>query len=246
MSESRVSPISHRADVGAILVTLVLPTLVTWLYFVVLNEAAASLQQGVFTAGKVVQFAFPIVWVLAIQRRRLRLACPKAAGVIEGIVFGLAVLVLMLLLYHGWLKPGGHFRSAGEAICRKVAGFGIDTPAKYILFGVFYSLAHSFLEEYYYRWFIFGQLRRMIPLAAAVVVSSLGFTAHHVIVLHLYFGWSWITLLFSAAIAIGGAAWAWIYHRGDSLIGPWLSHLLVDATIFIIGYDLVGHLFGGA
>ena len=30
-----------------------------------------------------------------------------------------------------------------------------------------------------------------------------------------------------------GAAWAWIYHRSGSLLGPWLSHLLIDAGIFV-------------
>jgi membrane protease YdiL (CAAX protease family) len=40
-------------------------------------------------------------------------------------------------------------------------------------------------------------------------------------------------------IAIGGAAWAWVYDRSKSLYGPWLSHLIVDAAIFWIGFDLV-------
>ena len=60
------------------------------------------------------------------------------------------------------------------------------------------------------------------------------------LILGTYFGWtSPATWLFSLAIAIGGAAWAWLYHRSGSLVGPWLSHLLVDAAIFVIGYHLV-------
>jgi membrane protease YdiL (CAAX protease family) len=38
---------------------------------------------------------------------------------------------------------------------------------------------------------------------------------------------------------VGGAFWAWLYHRSRSLWGPWLSHALVDATIFVIGWDLI-------
>ena len=79
-----------------------------------------------------------------------------------------------------------------------------------------------------------------MPVAAAVVLSSLAFTAHHVILLAVFFGgWSWPTIFFSLCVAVGGAAWAWIYHRSGSLLGPWLSHLLIDAGIFIVGFDLV-------
>ena len=32
---------------------------------------------------------------------------------------------------------------------------------------------------------------------------------------------------------------AWLYERGGSVWSPWLSHLLVDAAIFVIGWDLL-------
>jgi membrane protease YdiL (CAAX protease family) len=121
-----------------------------------------------------------------------------------------------------------------------VAGFGLDSVSKFVALGVFYSLAHSLLEEYYWRWFVFGQLRSLVRLWPAIIVASLGFMAHHVLVLSLYFGWwTWPTLLFSACVAVGGAFWAWLYDRTGSLLGPWLSHLLVDAGIFFIGFELV-------
>ena len=72
------------------------------------------------------------------------------------------------------------------------------------------------------------------------MVSSLGFMAHHVILLATYFGITEpVTWVFSLAIAVGGTFWAWLYHRTGSLLGPWLSHLLVDAAIFLIGYEIV-------
>jgi membrane protease YdiL (CAAX protease family) len=77
-----------------------------------------------------------------------------------------------------------------------------------------------------------------------VAISSLGFMAHHVLVLGKYFGFSSpATWLFSVCVAVGGAVWAWLYERTESLLGPWLSHLLVDAAIFAIGYDLVRYTF---
>ena len=63
--------------------------------------------------------------------------------------------------------------------------------------------------------------------------------AHHVILLAAYFQWtSPSTYWFSLAVATGGVVWAWIYERSQTLWGPWLSHALVDAGIFLIGFDL--------
>ena len=63
---------------------------------------------------------------------------------------------------------------------------------------------------------------------------------HHVIVLREFFEEApWLAWLLSSAVAIGGVFWAWLYERTGSLFGPWLSHLLIDAGIFWIGYDLV-------
>jgi membrane protease YdiL (CAAX protease family) len=152
----------------------------------------------------------------------------------------MAILVLMLAVYHAWLKPAGHLASAAGAVSQKVANFGVRNLPAYVALGTFYSIAHSFLEEYYWRWFVFGGLRRLMPWKVAVAVSSVGFMGHHVLVLATYFGWTSIwTALFSVSVAVGGAVWAWIYHRSGSLWGPWLSHVLVDAAIFVVGYDLI-------
>ena len=64
------------------------------------------------------------------------------------------------------------------------------------------------------------------------------------IVLGIYFEWQLLpTSFFSLAVAVGGAMWAWLYHRSGSIFGPWMGHLLVDAGIFLVGYDLVRDAF---
>jgi uncharacterized protein len=167
----------------------------------------------------------------------------QTRGLAGGFGFGLLVLVVMVLAYHHVLQPRGFFLSAAGEIRAKLTGLGIDSLTGYVALAVFYSLIHSLLEEYYWRWFVYGRLRRRISPVAAIVVSSLAFATHHVILLATYFGWlsAW-TWLFSLSVAVGGAFWAWLYQRSGSLVGPWLSHLLVDAAIFLIGYDLVSDL----
>jgi membrane protease YdiL (CAAX protease family) len=232
-------------DVAAVVFALTLPTLVTLVYFVWAERFPAGIQQATYAVAKVVQFVFPIAWVLGVQGRRPRATGPVTRGMGLGLLFGLAVAAAMLALFHFWLRSTDFFAAAEGQMREKIAGFQLAEPWKFVALGVFYSLFHSLLEEYYWRWFVFGQLRRMTPVWVAVAVSSLGFMAHHVIVLAKYFGLaSPVTWIFSLGIALGGAFWAWLYHRSGSLLGPWLSHLLVDAAIFAAGYEIVRTMAG--
>jgi uncharacterized protein len=135
--------------------------------------------------------------------------------------------------------------SPAVAIRSKIRGLGVDRLWKFIALGAFYAVFHSLLEEYYWRWFVFQRLQRLWALTPAIGLSSIAFMAHHVILMAVFFGWSspW-TYFFSLSVAVGGAVWAWLYARSGSIYAPWLSHLLVDAAIFSIGYDLAKDLLG--
>ena len=225
--------------------SLVFPTLVTLAYFVLLDGWPAKFQLTTYTVGKVAQFVFPVVYLVFILHHRLTLPQPAARGIWFGLGFGVLVALLMLGLFYGWFKPQGLFDQPREKIYDKVAGWGLTAAWQFALLGLFYALAHSFLEEYYWRWFVFDQLDRKVSLSSAVAISSLGFMAHHVILMATFFGWSSpLTYLFSIGVAIGGVVWALIYQASGSLLGPWISHLIVDAVIFVIGFDLVRERFG--
>jgi membrane protease YdiL (CAAX protease family) len=195
----------------------------------------------VYLAGKTVQFSLPVVWTYAAHRERFQFSLPDGQGILLGLAFGVVVSMGMGLGYWLWLKPAGLFAGrVQDEIVGKLTSFGFGTLGPYVALSLFYSLAHSLLEEYYWRWFVFATLHEHLPLWPAVVISSLGFMAHHVVLLGVYFGWkSPATYVFSAGVAIGGAFWAWLLSHSGSLAGPWISHLLIDAAIFAIGYDLL-------
>ncbi len=229
-----------RRALPAILIATAYPSLLTWMYFIALAEQPSVVQQSAYTGGKAIQFGFPIVWSWFYCRDAVGWPKLRIAGLIEGLLFGAMVATAMLVTYRFWLHPAGFFDSAIGPIQAKVNGLGIHSPGAFILLGISYAVAHSLMEEYYWRWFVFARLAASARLPIAIAISSLGFMAHHVLVIGAYFGWtSASTWLFSFAVAVGGAVWAWLYHRSGSLVGPWLSHLLVDAAIFAIGYDLI-------
>jgi membrane protease YdiL (CAAX protease family) len=219
---------------------LLFPAALTWVYFVSLADSPPGFQQLAYSIGKAIQFVLPVGWVGLILRERLRWPVFTTRGLALGISFGLVVVGAMAWIYLIWLRPSGEFDAVAHTMSEKLRKIGVSGPAAFAVMAVFYSLVHSLLEEYYWRWFVFGRLRNLLPLGWAIAVSCIGFMAHHVIVLGIYFGWAngW-TYFFSLSTAVGGAFWAWLYHRSGSIYGPWISHALLDAGIFGIGYSLI-------
>jgi len=234
-----MSSVSPLRRIG-LAVALTLPTLITLIYFVWLAESAAL----VYGPLKALQFALPLVWYFAVRRNESRAAEPalphRGKSIAVGVAFGALVAAAGLALFYLWLAPLDVFAASRREILAKVETMGLRAPGVFMALAVFYSLIHSFLEEYYWRWFVFRECRAQQSLLLAIVVSSLGFMAHHALVLSEYFGWAspW-TYLLSLAVAVGGVFWAWLYERYGTRVGPWLSHLLIDAMVFAIGYQMV-------
>jgi membrane protease YdiL (CAAX protease family) len=245
---------ARRPGLGVLAFALAFPTVMAYLYFVaaarpapvlagapVAEPAVNHAAQALYAVGKVVQFGLPLAYFALVDPRRLKPARPSFAGLRLGLVFGLFTVAAMLGLYFALLHRSDLVATAAVKVRDKVADFGIRSPAAFIGLALFVSGLHSFLEEYYWRWFVHDGLRRHLRPGWAVLVSSLGFMGHHVVILDANLpGRFWAaTVPLSLAIAIGGAVWAWLFDRTRSIYSPWLSHLLIDAGIMVMGYDLM-------
>jgi uncharacterized protein len=220
------------------------PTVIALLYFLALAGSGKPnpLQQTTYTLGKIVQFAFPLVFVRFLDGAWPRLSRPRFGGLVLGLGFGVLVAGAMLGLYHGWLADSSVMAETPAKVHAKLQeAFGVTTGLAYFGLAAFIVAAHSLLEEYYWRWFVFRRLRDQMPFGPAALLSGLAFMAHHVVVLHVYLpGYFWSAVVpLSLGIAVGGMVWAWLYERTGSIWSSWLSHALVDATIFVIGWNLV-------
>ena len=217
---------------------LTFPCCLTLNYFVIFADASPAIQKTAYSLGKIFQFSLPILWVGLVCRERFWICPINRQGIVEGTLFGIAVLIAMLGAYFLWLRlPGSLFAPdspACQAIHNKMSGFGLTNKEMFILLGLFYAVIHSGLEEYYWRWFVFRKL------SCSAVISSLGFTAHHVIIVGTYFGYrslySWLALF---GVFIGGWYWCWLYQRTNSIWGPWIGHGIVDTALFTLGFLIV-------
>ena len=235
-------PRAAWATALALAAAAALPSLLTWLYFVALAGEGSPdlLRKAVYAGGKLVQVALPLAFALLWERRRPRPTWPGRAGVAVGLGFGLAVAAGMASLYFGWLRDSPLLGRTPTPVLAVLRSFGIDSLPGFLALAAFLSVANSLFEEYYFRWFIFGRMRSLLPLSWSVALSGLVFMAHHVILLSVYFpGQFWTAVApLSLCIAAGGGMWAWLYARTGSLYAPWLSHALIDLAVLTIGWDL--------
>jgi membrane protease YdiL (CAAX protease family) len=242
-----------KREWAALIFAMMFPTIMTWFYFVALSRPQTSEPrelvsapgnfwvQSAYGAGKVVQFSFPLLYLAFMDPKVVRPRRPQFKGLGLGIGFGLWVGIGVFFLYHVGLRSWLIEMDTASRIRSKIEEFNADTPLRYAGLAGFLAVVHSLLEEYYWRWFVFGRLRTLISLPLAIALSSLAFMAHHVIVLSRFFPNEFWTAAvpFSLCIAVGGAFWAWLYNHTGSIYSPWVSHLLVDVAVLGIGYDMV-------
>ncbi len=227
-------------------IAMLLPTVAAAVYFVGLSShasgtAANPFLQWAYALSKLVQFLLPVAWLAAAEPAQLRIRRISFRGLPAGIVFGIGAGLFIFMVYHDWLAGSTLFNGVAARIQSKLSEFGAGTPAAYLTLAAFLCIVHSLLEEYYWRWFVYGRLRRHVHRRAALIVAGLAFMAHHVVIIWVYFPgqFSRAVLPFSLAVAVGGIVWAWLYERTGSLIGPWASHFIVDAALMAVGYELV-------
>jgi membrane protease YdiL (CAAX protease family) len=225
----------------ALVIAVIYPSLLTWLYFIALADASTPLQRLAYTVGKLLQFALPAAFFALVARQPVRPPWRWRSRLLEGLVSGL-LISSVTLVFPSLLRrlEGSPLSGLPSRIAEKLGDLGVSLPWGFLALALFYSLIHTLLEEYYWRWFVFGGLRKFFGFPAALIAASLGFTAHHVLVVASYIGWSspWNVPL-AVGVAAAGAYWAWLYERSGSLASPWLSHVLVDLAVFRVGFEIV-------
>ena len=228
-----------------IVIGLALPTAITWVYFVWLADSPPRIQQTAFGLGKGMQFlllAYVLYGWMGGEIKRLfgQIRAISFTAWMVGIGSGLLIGGSIFVAYLWILLPLGVMESVREVAKSKLEAYGGDSVLGLAAIGAFYALFHSGFEELYWRGFVFRGLSRNGSEQWALVLSSLGFMSHHVLVLGKFFGYQSVwTYICSAGVAVGGLVWGFMLRKTDSLWPAWVSHGLVDAALFLVGYHLV-------
>jgi membrane protease YdiL (CAAX protease family) len=148
---------------------------------------------------------------------------------------------LILVIYAFFIKGSPWLDGSAEKISEVMKSFGVTSIATYCALGLFISFGNSLVEEYYWRWFLFGQMKRFLSFPIAALISSLGFAGHHFIFLINNLSSAPVAFLafLTVSIVIGGIMWCYQYHLFKSITAPFISHIIIDLGLIVLGYDLI-------
>ncbi len=230
---------THAKIWWTVLPALVLPLVASLFYFVLFPGTVFG--NSFYGGIKVLLLVWPVVVSLFVLKRPLlRDALGRKrprASLIQGALFGIAVVAVMFGLLQ---TPLGDFvTGSSDRIRQRVSDIGM--LEHFVLWAFVISLVHSFMEEFYWRWFVFGHLREVISLPKAHALAAVAFASHHIVITSQFFNLGFGIFL-GVCVGIGGAMWSWLYQRHHTLWGAWLSHAIIDFGIFWVGYRV---LFGG-
>jgi membrane protease YdiL (CAAX protease family) len=108
----------------------------------------------------------------------------------------------------------------------------------YLGLALYLTLVNSLLEEYVWRWFVFRRCEELTSSRTAVVLSGFFFMIHHSIALAAQFRWG-VTVGASLSVFLSGMIWSGCYLRYRSIWPGYVSHILADSAIFLVGWWLI-------
>jgi len=216
--------------------SMVVPFAASFFYFVLFSEQPFA--RGIYAATKVFTVVWPLVCIPFLLNEKLPRIDFRASKHLQAVPLGILTGILMAgLMFVAMKTPlGGVVLEGARNIRGKMTQLGI--LEHYWTFAIFLSVIHSLIEEYYWRWFVYGHLRRLTGIMPALILGSAAFASHHVVILSEYFPMTW-ALLFGTGVGIGGAIWCMMFERQRTVMGAWVSHLIVDFAIMTIGYGIL-------
>ena len=213
------------------------PVAASLIYYVLLAETGYAI--FVYGMAKVFLVVWPVTATWLWEKKAFTLSRFDAKKHLNALPVGIltggliAVSIIGIFKFSPWSAYIQQFSGQvqGKAEDMKILDY-------YVPFAILISLGHSLLEEYYWRWYVFGRLRQLAGPITAYLGASLAFGAHHYVVLGCFFPLKLAAIL-GTGVAIGGGLWCRMYHKQQSLAGCWISHILVDGAIFYVGYNLI-------
>lgn len=200
-----------------------------------------AIGKSVHLSAKVWLFVFPILWLLLVERVRLRLPRWSWDGMGAGLITGGLILAIIV---GGWELIGKDLVDA-TVFREGMSKIGLDTPIKFLGFAAAVTFINALLEEYVWRWFVytkwfevlsgFNLPAKAVVIPGAIALAGVCFVAHHSLAMHVYFGWQ-ANALASLGIFIGGVLWSILYLKYKNIYAAYVSHIFADVALFYVGY----------
>lgn len=152
---------------------------------------------------------------------------------LSSLLLGIALYGIIIGAYFA-IRPFYDFSGIADSLS-STAGV---TGDNFLFVAIYISFINSLLEEFFFRGFVFVNLKKHSKRAVAYAVSSVCFSLYHVAMM---IGWFNIGLfvLVVVALAIGGAVFNLLNEKYESIYTSWFVHMFANFAINTIGFILL-------
>jgi membrane protease YdiL (CAAX protease family) len=199
-----------------------------------LVEQVLGVDYFVKTFSKVMIFTLvPYVYIKAVKKssivEELNLRKLNKKNFKLGFLFGMSAFTILIAGYFIFKNFIDLDTIAAELTTKLKI-----TPGNFIFIGLYITFGNSFLEEFFFRGFVFLNLHNTGDKRLAYIYSSLLFALYHIAIFKSWFN-IWLILLCLLGLFIVGLLFNWLNTKSKNFINSWLVHILADSAIILIG-----------
>lgn len=103
--------------------------------------------------------------------------------------------------------------------------------------GLYATFGNSFVEEYFFRGFIFLNLKHMGHERLANLFSAGLFAIYHVAIIQTWFS-IWVMMVVLVGLFIGGLIFNYMDSPKSHILNSWLVHIFTDVSVMVIATQL--------
>ena len=157
----------------------------------------------------------------------------RKKGFFTALALGLGIYGLIL---------GGYFLLRNVFDFSQVAGSLTEnagvTKENFLYVSLYISFANSLLEEFFFRGFLFRNLKDHSTSPMAYGISAVLFAAYHIAMMIGWFGFG-LNALILLGLAVGGLIFNWLNEKLSCIYASWLTHMFANFAINTIGFLLL-------
>lgn len=135
-------------------------------------------------------------------------------------------IIVGFLIFKSFIKLDDISLSLGESL--KV------NKNNFIYVAIYISFINSFLEEFFFRGFIFFSIKSSYSTLFAYILSALSFSLYHIAIIL-----NWFNILLFILIILGlfvaGLFFNWLNNKANNIYNSWLVHMFANFSINTIG-----------
>ena len=187
------------------------------------------------TITKIIMFTLiPIRYIIKIKKvtiqEGLKIKRLSLKTIYLGITLGIGVVFVIGLSYY-------IFRNLIDinSIVYELETKSKVTQENYIMVATYFCIGNSFLEEFFFRGYIFLNLYEVGHKKFAYNFSAILFALYHIAIFRTWFSVG-ILLLCLLGLYIGAIIFNYVDTKSNNFLNSWIIHILADIMIASIGY----------